>query len=213
MSEKINTITRRFHALLAVALLGLAGSATAATVTVENGTLTEYNVLTNDLSFDYDLNSVWDLSPTVPGVSDFSIITPSGPLATIYEFILPNFYDPLPMKTIEVTMLGNNSGASGLDLPTVLSVIGADSDYYTGGPAVLFPGEFVDGTTSSTKVTENWVLYPNPDSEVIKIFAPIGFELETIIIETQSTVVPVPAAAWLFASGLLGLVGVARKKR
>lgn len=213
MSKIISTTSGYFHTLMAVALLGLTGSAAAATVTLENGTLTEYNVITKDFSFDYDLNSVWDLSPTVPSVSDFSIVTPSGPLATIYEFILPNFYDPLPMKTIEVTMFGNNSGASGLDLPTVLSVIGADSDYYKGGPAVLIPGEFVDGAFSSTKVTENWVIYPNPDSEVIKIFAPIGFELETIMIETQSTVVPVPAAAWLFATGLLGLVGVARRKR
>ena len=29
---------------------------------------------------------------------------------------------------------------------------------------------------------------------------------------TSATVVPVPAAAWLFGSGLLGLVGIARKK-
>jgi hypothetical protein len=29
---------------------------------------------------------------------------------------------------------------------------------------------------------------------------------------TVTTVVPVPAAAWLFGSGLLGLVGVARRK-
>ena len=29
---------------------------------------------------------------------------------------------------------------------------------------------------------------------------------------SNATVVPVPAAAWLFGSGLLGLVGVARRK-
>ena len=30
---------------------------------------------------------------------------------------------------------------------------------------------------------------------------------------TAATVIPVPAAVWLFGSGLLGLVGVARRKK
>ena len=29
----------------------------------------------------------------------------------------------------------------------------------------------------------------------------------------ETTVVPVPAAVWLFGSGLLGLIGVARRKK
>jgi len=33
------------------------------------------------------------------------------------------------------------------------------------------------------------------------------------IIEGTATVVPVPAAAWLFGSGLLGLIGIARRKK
>jgi len=35
----------------------------------------------------------------------------------------------------------------------------------------------------------------------------------TVDITTASTVVPVPAAIWLFGSGLLGLVGMARRKK
>ena len=35
----------------------------------------------------------------------------------------------------------------------------------------------------------------------------------SVITPTTSSVVPVPAAAWLFASGLLGLVGVARRRK
>jgi hypothetical protein len=30
---------------------------------------------------------------------------------------------------------------------------------------------------------------------------------------TPDTVIPVPAAVWLFGSGLLGLVGIARRKK
>lgn len=38
-----------------------------------------------------------------------------------------------------------------------------------------------------------------------------GFNLETVAMEVQT--VPVPAALWLFGSGLLGLVGMARRKK
>ena len=35
----------------------------------------------------------------------------------------------------------------------------------------------------------------------------------TVYYETATSVVPVPAAAWLFASGLIGLAGIARRKK
>jgi len=38
-----------------------------------------------------------------------------------------------------------------------------------------------------------------------------GFNLETVAMEVQT--VPIPAAVWLFGSGLLGLVGIARRKK
>ena len=38
----------------------------------------------------------------------------------------------------------------------------------------------------------------------------VGFGLTTQFVE--SSVVPIPAAAWLFGSGLVGLIGIARKK-
>ena len=37
-------------------------------------------------------------------------------------------------------------------------------------------------------------------------------QIEGTIASTAPSAVPVPAAAWLFGSGLLGLVGVARRK-
>lgn len=36
---------------------------------------------------------------------------------------------------------------------------------------------------------------------------------DTIGIDLQTAVVPIPAAAWLFGSGLIGLIGVARRNK
>ena len=44
-------------------------------------------------------------------------------------------------------------------------------------------------------VIEAWEMFPNPDWEVVKIFAPSAFELESIQISTQS--IPEPARNWL----------------
>ena len=129
---------------------------------------------------------------------------------TLYEFVIPNFFDPLPKKTVKVEMKGANAGASGLELARVLDIIGGDSDFFNPGPAVPVDGVFVGGTFSSMLVTEHWEMFPNPDFEIVKIFSPAAFELESITIQTQS--VPIPAPIWLFGSGLLGLVGIARRE-
>ncbi len=39
-----------------------------------------------------------------------------------------------------------------------------------------------------------------------------GLSLNTLIVSTTVSAVPVPAAVWLFGSGLIGLAGVARRK-
>ena len=56
-------------------------------------------------------------------------------------------------------------------------------------------------------------MFPNPDFEIVKLYVPVDFELQTINIATQSTVIPIPASIWLLGSGLLGLVAVARRNR
>ena len=200
--------------LMLVALLSyIPFSAHAVTVT-PNWTSTSFNVQTGKLDFDWDQNSQYDITGTSVTVNIDDIYT-SGPrvVGTLYEFVIPNFYDPLPMKKINVSMQGANEGARGLSLPGVLDIIGADSDYINGGPALPVFGSFVSGTTSPTMVTEYWEMFPNPDFEIVKLYVPVEFELQNISIYTESTVVPVPAAVWLFGSGLLGLVGMARRRR
>jgi len=40
-----------------------------------------------------------------------------------------------------------------------------------------------------------------------------GYAIDNIMLSTESTFVPVPSAVWLFASGLIGLAGLARRKK
>jgi hypothetical protein len=40
-----------------------------------------------------------------------------------------------------------------------------------------------------------------------------GADAGMALVDARSTVVPIPAAAWLFGTGLIGLIGIARRKR
>jgi len=210
--KQLNTKIYCLSCLALFAVLLSPMLAQAAPVTTSNGTITTYDANTGNLTFDWDLNSIYDITGTDVTLYDNAIGIPGRLVGTLYEFVIPNFYDPLPMKKIEISMHGANGGASGFELPGVLDIIGADSDFTNGGPALPVLGSFVSNTISPTLVTEYWTMFPNPDFEIVKLFVPVEFELQTITIATQSTVVPVPAAVWLFGSGILGLAATARRK-
>ncbi len=201
-------------AILMMATPFFHGTAIASTINTANSTLTTYDVSSGNVSFEWDLNSQYDITGTSVTLYTNDIMT-SGLriIGTLYEFVIPNFYDPLPLKRISVTMEGSNPNASSFDIPRVLDIIGADSDYDNGGPALPVLGTFVSATMTPTFANENWEMRPNPDFETVKIYAPIGFELHTIMIDTQSMAIPIPASIWLFGSGLLGLVAISRKMK
>jgi hypothetical protein len=197
--------------LLTMAIVGavfLIGVTDAQAITT-NGTETFFTVSSEELTFDWDKNSQYDLSPFEASVQHDLISGPGGVIGTLYEFMIPNFYDPLPMKTVEITMNGANNEASGVLLSDVLDVFGADSPYDEPGPAVPVQGYFVSGMITPTLVNELWEMFPNPDFEHVKIWAPTEFELVSIQIVTQS--VPIPPTMLLFGSSLLGLAGFRKK--
>jgi hypothetical protein len=49
-------------------------------------------------------------------------------------------------------------------------------------------------------------------SDGINTISDVVYKGGTLDLSAAASPVPVPAAAWLFGSGLLGLVGVARRK-
>lgn len=94
----------------------------------------------------------------------------------------------------------------------VLTAAGSSFMSFVGPSVHLFDATFVamaDGISVLTMTDEN----PN-----FADFAGLdGFDYdasgELNFLSTEIKVVPVPAAVWLFGSGLIGLVGVARRKK
>ena len=68
---------------------------------------------------------------------------------------------------------------------------------------IQFQSVGLNGTNSSLGLTE---YVGNPWASGGTVITPLNF------VNGNVSVVPVPAAVWLFGSGLLGLIGVARKK-
>lgn len=195
-------------AILFTALSFTQGVAQAVSLSdMPNSTRTVFDANSGQISFSWNKNSPFEITGT-----DVHLESDEIGGGMLYEFVIPNFYDPLPQKIIHVVMEGANAGTGPDELPRVLDIIGADSDFIKGGPAVPVVGVFDSGRPSPTLVEENWLMFPNPDFEIVKIFAPFEFELQSISIETVSTV-PVPAAVWLFGSGLVGLIGIAKRRK
>lgn len=83
--------------------------------------------------------------------------------------------------------------------PIPLATTSLDTDFHNGGANII--GD--DGIGGSPQGASSWA----PGFSINLDFAKLT------LVDVQPSPIPVPAAAWLFGTGLLGLLGVARRKR
>jgi hypothetical protein len=94
-----------------------------------------------------------------------------------------------------------------------------EADVSGGGYTLgLISGGSGSNELSSSLASPQGDIYNNSVATVISTSAPIGFESFIgnafgEFVFSAASPVPVPAAVWLFGSGLLGLVGIARRKK
>jgi len=122
--------------------------------------------------------------------------------------------------TVTWDMRGELTGASGVVFIQLFSEVSgggvSKDDIYTGGP--LFPNDpnnwqsFVWNTTLGADVSGGVSLQLKAACGAV-IGCGTSIDFDNITITTDVSAVPVPAAVWLFGSGLLGLIGVARRKK
>lgn len=128
--------------------------------------------------------------------------------------------------TVDTDNLGTTFNGSFFNAPWVATTLSTQ----TGG-TFNFAGTSVQGAFSynvalgagETAFGTYFTWSVNPDIPVVAVFNQDGSSGQAVPMQIgpfpgqaptfQGTVVPVPAAAWLFGSGLLGLVGIARRKK
>jgi len=121
-----------------------------------------------------------------------------------------------------VTGINDDSGSWTVTDPTITHIAFKASGHFILGAVMAGSGTW-DFFTSNT---DSWDLSlvmcpdtictltgPGPRAYVDADFLNGGSQVADLSNVRAFSVVPVPAAVWLFGSGLLGLVGVARRKR
>ena len=116
--------------------------------------------------------------------------------------------------TVSYDLFGSVSGPGGVFITELFSEFagpGATNE-------ILSPNAVPSGTWQNISYTTN--LGANVDGGLSLLFkadcgAAAGCTVDAFIdnVVIDTAVVPIPAAVWLFGSGLLGLIGVARRKR
>lgn len=189
-----------FKTLLGVSVLAAAGAANAATVAT-------FNVAETGTSVIY-----------LPGVADLQLIDPAQPHTGVGTATL------------------DSSGSVTIDISSYHLITALGTDSFTSSTFV-FPGVPAAG---GSETVNSCIEGPNDgtnftcSSVVLHVANPVDFSTGSVTLaggsidiqETNSTsvstyhfdltptapTVPVPAAAWLFGSGLLGLAGTARRR-
>ena len=163
-------------------------------------------------------NLSFDVTGPGPGVTSFGTAVADADLNT---FVTANDADA--GFTLSFTGLTNHSGVDlvlfEIGAPEAITVkIGAITDTLTG----VFTGDTISGSAAGDGqqgVNNNLNLIAidladfgvGPGASVSSIV--LGLPVGGADFALGAAVVPVPAAVWMFGSGLIGLVGIARRRR
>ena len=80
----------------------------------------------------------------------------------------------------------------------------------TGGKALFWTDPDADAAVSSTR---DYMILSQLDARIIQVALQPPIDSVGWLLVSDVTPVPLPAAVWLMGSGLLGLIGVARRKK
>ena len=133
----------------------------------------------------------------------------STPKLTDYQIDL--YYDFNPATAFSLSSMGKVDITAGLNAtaPSTALVQGSENLMFDWlGASTIYP--------NVTPPTDTTVFDPNAIGEYQFYMQVTGGTIPSINIESvaiEVTTVPVPPAVWLFASGLLGLVSVARRRK
>ena len=197
----------KMNKYVSVGMLFLLSASTAQAATVVlDGSGNVIRVTNLELNLD---NNAFD------GLYNVEFITGTGSL--IFGTEPANFPFPLAEDMLAATIQLNDALSGAPVVPTGAGTVGAER-YLV--PAIEFdfpfPPDFPTVWAAATgqyfdTAGGTWEQCQGDDCiSGITVLPPDG--VATFATFTPAAVVPVPAAAWLFGSGLLGLIGIARRK-
>lgn len=185
----------------------LALSLGTASIAAEAGTTGITGVWTGEYSFDmFDPNG--NPVPDDPSLQEWTFDFDAG---TVSITNTKTFYASV-WTARDVTFTDNGDGTYG----NTATVDPEDGTVWTGTPNMLFDWSVNEGIPVATlwDIVDNGDGTADVDVLFTRILTPTGaFPGFQPTFTGTLNQVPVPAAVWLFGSGLLGLVGIARRRK
>lgn len=204
----------------AVIAVALSGAANATTILTNEYSVTANatNVGANTWQFDYSVTNNNQNSGTYTGLDGLTIFIPNA--ASVVTSTSPAPFNGSPGYWYTSTSTGLNLGGnSSQDLAamtgyTALIWWGADpASVYTQGSTALFSVTLSNVSVgSNTLGLTTYLAYGGIANQQDTGNQWGNYSTFTGTFVAPVTAVPVPSAVWLLGSGLLGLVGVARRK-
>ena len=168
-------------------------------------TINQFYILTDNSYYSYSYedsenNTIIDKT-TLTGFLQVAV-DDSNYIATIdYSNVLLNGSSFRPIDTLTTDSAGINSAA-------LISGFTGESDYLSYGNATLYPFPFIC-VECGYEMTLN--LTANP--LVLSYYEANPYGTGEVDFELYVSQVPLPESAWLFATGLVGLLGLRNRKR